>query len=142
MGQVTGSVKWILRAEGAAIFAVAVLVYSSQELSWRNFLLLFLLPDLAFFGYFINSKIGAYLYNCSHTLIPYVALLITGLVIDHSLLLTLGLIGIAHVGFDRALGYGLKYPTGFGDTHLGRIGRNPSTENTTDDSGNHPPTQN
>jgi hypothetical protein len=35
-----------------------------------------------------------------------------------------GLIWIAHIGFDRALGYGLKYPTGFGDTHLGRIGRN------------------
>lgn len=29
----------------------------------------------------------------------------------------------AHVGFDRALGYGLKLPTGFKDTHLGRIGR-------------------
>ena len=27
------------------------------------------------------------------------------------------------IGIDRALGYGLKFPTAFGDTHLGRIGR-------------------
>ena len=30
---------------------------------------------------------------------------------------------LAHTGMDRAVGYGLKYPTGFSDTHLGRIGR-------------------
>jgi hypothetical protein len=32
-------------------------------------------------------------------------------------------IWVAHIGFDRMLGYGLKYPTAFSDTHLGRIGR-------------------
>ena len=35
----------------------------------------------------------------------------------------LGLIWCAHIGFDRALGYGLKYASGFAATHLGRIGR-------------------
>ena len=34
-----------------------------------------------------------------------------------------GAILLAHVGMDRALGYGLKLPTDFRDTHLGRIGR-------------------
>jgi hypothetical protein len=29
---------------------------------------------------------------------------------------------MAHIGMDRALGYGLKYQKGFGFTHLGRIG--------------------
>jgi hypothetical protein len=29
----------------------------------------------------------------------------------------------AHIGVDRALGFGLKLPTGVRDTHLGRIGR-------------------
>jgi hypothetical protein len=29
-------------------------------------------------------------------------------------------IGLAYVGFDRLLGYGLKYPLGFDYTHLGR----------------------
>ena len=37
--------------------------------------------------------------------------------------LALGLIWIAHIGMDRMLGYGLKYASGFGDTHLGRIGQ-------------------
>ena len=32
---------------------------------------------------------------------------------------------VAHTGADRLLGFGLKYPTGFADTHLGRIGRRP-----------------
>ncbi len=33
-------------------------------------------------------------------------------------------IWIAHIAMDRALGYGLKpSPTGFTDTHLGRIGK-------------------
>ncbi len=34
-----------------------------------------------------------------------------------------GILLVAHVGMDRAFGYGLKYPTSFQDTHLGRIGR-------------------
>ena len=37
--------------------------------------------------------------------------------------LPLALVWIAHIGFDRALGYGLKYPSAFADTHLGRIER-------------------
>jgi hypothetical protein len=37
--------------------------------------------------------------------------------------LTLPLVWAAHIGFDRTLGYGLKYPSAFGDTHLGTIGK-------------------
>ena len=33
------------------------------------------------------------------------------------------LVWAAHVGLDRALGYGLKLPAGFQHTHLGQIGR-------------------
>ncbi len=36
-------------------------------------------------------------------------------------------IWFAHLGFDRLLGYGLKYPTTFGDTHLGMSGRRART---------------
>jgi hypothetical protein len=39
------------------------------------------------------------------------------------LLTALAVILLAHIAADRALGYGLKYATGFKDTHLGRIGR-------------------
>jgi hypothetical protein len=37
------------------------------------------------------------------------------------LALQLALIWLAHIGADRALGYGLKYPTRFQDTHLQRV---------------------
>jgi hypothetical protein len=33
----------------------------------------------------------------------------------------LALIWSAHIGIDRLLGYGLKYPTAFKETHLGRV---------------------
>ena len=39
------------------------------------------------------------------------------------LVLSLAMIWLAHIGIDRALGYGLKYQTGFAFTHLGRIGK-------------------
>lgn len=31
------------------------------------------------------------------------------------------LIWLLHIGFDRAIGYGLKYPSSFKETHLGRV---------------------
>ena len=42
------------------------------------------------------------------------------------LILSIAMIWLAHIGFDRALGYGLKYASGFGFTHLGRIGKFPN----------------
>ncbi|MGQ7476239.1 DUF4260 family protein [Streptococcus suis] len=35
-----------------------------------------------------------------------------------------GLIWLAHIGWDRAFGYGLKYESGFKHTHLGDLGLN------------------
>jgi hypothetical protein len=35
----------------------------------------------------------------------------------------LGLLWLAHIGMDRAFGFGLKYPDSFRHTHLGVIGR-------------------
>jgi hypothetical protein len=46
-----------------------------------------------------------------------------GILTANSLLLGLGAIWLAHIGMDRALGYGFKLSTGFRDTHLGQIGR-------------------
>jgi hypothetical protein len=65
-------------------------------------------------------------YNLAHNWA--VGLIVLGLgVTTGTLALTLaGAILIAHVGMDRALGYGLKLPTSFQDTHLGRIGKRSS----------------
>jgi hypothetical protein len=52
-----------------------------------------------------------------------VALMTTGFALAQPLVLSIAMIWMAHIGIDRALGYGLKYSAGFAFTHLGRIGR-------------------
>jgi hypothetical protein len=53
----------------------------------------------------------------------YAAIGGTGYLTNQSTLLQIGLIGLAHIGFDRLGGYGLKYSEAFGLTHLGRVGK-------------------
>lgn len=85
-------------------------------------LLLVLIPDLSMLGYLKDSRVKALSYNLGHTH-PLPAVLVTFGVLAGSLLyVSLGLIWFAHIGFDRMIGFGLKYPTGFRDTHLGWIG--------------------
>lgn len=62
-------------------------------------------------------------YNLAHSLVGAVAVLVAGVGLSVPIAITAGLIWLAHIGFDRALGYGLKYAAGFEWTHLGRIGR-------------------
>lgn len=114
--------RW-LRAEGASVFLISVLLYAQHGGSWFLFVLLFLLPDLSLAGYLRGARLGAVVYNVFHT---YTVPLLVGAAaaaLEHSLLFSLALVWSAHIGLDRALGYGLKLATGFRDTHLGRIGR-------------------
>jgi len=122
-GFVRGLPLVILRAEAAVVFAAAILTYAHIGGGWGRFLLLFLVPDLAMLAYLLNAKAGAYAYNAAHTY--GLALLLGGVGFAQSsgVVMQLACIWVAHVGFDRMLGYGLKYPRAFGDTHLGRIGR-------------------
>ena len=120
---VSGVPRLMLRAEGAAILALAVLLYWKVGLSWWLFLALFLVPDLSFLGYLGGPRAGAVFYNAAHTLIAPLLLATAGLLLPAYELVPFSLIWTAHIGFDRVLGYGLKYAAGFGFTHLGRIGR-------------------
>ncbi len=120
-GAVTGSVRLWLRLEALAVFALAVYLYARGGYSWLIFSALFLAPDLSFAAYLAGSRVGAAGYNILHSYIGPVALAAAFLATDHPPIL--GLIWAAHIGFDRLLGYGLKYPTEFGDTHLGAVGR-------------------
>jgi hypothetical protein len=120
---VTGGARLLLRLEGAALLAAMVALYAWQGTSWWLFALLFFTPDLSFAGYLLGPRPGAIVYNAVHTTIVPGALLGIGLVLGQPLAAALAVIWLAHIGFDRALGYGLKYPDGFGFTHLGRIGR-------------------
>jgi Domain of unknown function (DUF4260) len=122
-GVATRGVRVLLRLEGAAAFAAAVALYAHAGFSWPVFALCFLAPDLAMLGYLAGPRAGAALYNLAHTYALALPLAAAGFFGGPPLLAAAGLILIAHIGFDRALGFGLKYSTAFGDTHLGGVGR-------------------
>jgi hypothetical protein len=118
-----GGVRGMLRLEGLALLAGAAGLYASLGGGWPMFVVLFLVPDLSFAGYLAGPRIGAAAYNAAHSTLGPLLLGAAGLFLHDVQLQQIACIWGAHVGFDRALGYGLKYATGFGDTHLGRIGR-------------------
>jgi Domain of unknown function (DUF4260) len=111
----------LLRLEGLAILVAALVLYFDAGFGWLLLLVLFLAPDLSFAGYAFGPRIGALAYNALHTEVFPVALAIVGVVGDIDWATQLALIWLAHIGLDRLLGYGLKYPTAFRDTHLQRI---------------------
>ena len=116
-GVVTGAPLAILRLEGAVLMAAAIAAYAVHGGSWLLFALLFLVRHVHA-GISIDSRRGAAIYNLGHsTVLP--ALPAVGLLIASPLVISVGLIWLAHVGFDRTLGYGLKYPEAFKSTHLG-----------------------
>ncbi len=71
----------------------------------------------------IGARAGAAAYNVAHTYALALLLAVAGFLAGEPALLAVPLIWVAHIGLDRALGFGLKYPSAFGDTHLGRVGR-------------------
>ena len=120
---VAGGVKIVLQIEGLALLAAATAAYAHEAFAWGGFALFFLAPDLTFAAYLLGPRWGAAAYNAAHSTIGPLALGAAGLALGAAPLEMAALIGLAHVGFDRTLGYGLKYATAFGDTHLGQKGR-------------------
>ena len=113
--------RLLLRLEGAAVLALVVAGYRATGGNWWLFALLLLAPDLALLGYLAGNRIGAATYNLAHTYTLPLALLGYGLWGASPLALSLALIWLAHIGADRMLGSGLKYASGFKETHLGRV---------------------
>ena len=111
----------LLRIEEAALLAAAIALYAHFHFSWLLFAVLFLAPDLFMLGYLANPRIGAALYNLGHFVFVPIALFGIGFVTQRQLLTAVALIWFCHIAFDRMLGYGLKYPTHFKETHLQRI---------------------
>jgi hypothetical protein len=119
----SGIVIPLLRLEGFAVFIITLAAYWFEHYSWPLFAALILAPDLAMLGYLAGPRAGARTYNLVHTYLAPLALVAIGHFAGMPLAVATGLIFIAHIGMDRALGFGLKYPDSFGDTHLGRGGR-------------------
>jgi Domain of unknown function (DUF4260) len=116
------------RLEGFALLIGSVTVFAVTAPNWILFVVLLLAPDLAMIGYLRGTRIGAITYNLAHLKILPLALGVIGLLTGNTPEMQLTLIWFAHIGMDRALGYGLKLETGFSDTTLGKIGRQ-TTEN-------------
>ena len=119
----TGTVRTILRLEGVAVLVLSAAAYSQwSQHGWGLFALLFLVPDLSMVGYLAGSRVGAVTYNVVHAYVGPAALACAAVLWLGPLWLAVALIWSAHIGFDRAVGYGLKLPEGFRHTHLGPIG--------------------
>lgn len=117
---VIGGVRLLLQCEGLALFAAALGVYAHQSFGWGWFTLFFLAPDITLAAYVCGPRLGAAAYNAAHSTIGPLTIGAAGLALGSTRLEMAALIGLAHIGFDRAIGDGLKYSTAFGDTHLGR----------------------
>ena len=115
------TVRLALRLDGAAVGAGAVAVYLDQGYSWLAFLLLWLVPDVGALGYLAGNRTGAVVYDVTHFEGWPIALGVAGVLADSGVAVQLALIWLSHIGMDRAIGYGLKYPSAFKDTHLQRL---------------------
>lgn len=111
----------LLRVEGAAMFACSLFLYHSLGARWGEFFALCLWPDLFMLGYLANARLGARLYNLVHMDALPLALAVVTFGLRQPGPMAFAFIWLAHIGWDRTLGYGLKYPTFFKDTHLQRV---------------------
>jgi Domain of unknown function (DUF4260) len=111
----------LLRLEGLAVLVGALVLYFDADFGWVLLVVLFLAPDLSFVGYILGPRTGALCYDAVHTEIFPIALGTAGVVGNAEPAIKIALIWLAHIGMDRLLGYGLKYPTEFKDTHLQRV---------------------
>ena len=109
-----------LRLEGLAVAALSAFFYARTGASWWLFTALWLTPDLAMLAYYAGPRSSSYGYNIVHSYPLPAGLLLVALAGHRTVLLPFTLIWFNHIGVDRLLGYGLKYPAGFGFTHLSR----------------------
>ena len=112
-----------LRIEGIAVAAAAIVAYAASGQSWWLFAALILAPDLSFLGWMLGPERGAHIYNAAHNYAVAAVLGLAGWWSGSGWLLAIGLVWATHIGIDRAVGYGLKYPANFHMTHLGPMGR-------------------
>jgi len=113
--------RLLLRAEGVAVLTAAAWLYFDAGYQWWLLLALALAPDLSMVGYLAGTRAGSASYNAVHTYALPVLLALAGVLTDSDVATKLALIWLVHIGADRALGYGLKYPRGFKETHLQRV---------------------
>jgi hypothetical protein len=115
--------KKLISLEEVAMLALSIYLFSRLSFAWWVYLALILTPDLSMIGYIINTKLGAWLYNFFHHKAVAILIYLAGSYLNDEVLQLIGLILFGHSSMDRMLGYGLKYPDSFQNTHLGLIGK-------------------
>jgi hypothetical protein len=116
-----------VEAGAVAIIAVVAVVVLYPDW-WWVVLAAFLAFDLSMLGYVRSTAVGATTYNVVHNYAFPALAALAALTLDPvspAMSTAAGVLACAwafHVGVDRALGYGLKLPDSFRNTHLGRIG--------------------
>jgi hypothetical protein len=110
----------LLRLEALLALVVGCIAY--QRLyphHWGLFALLFLVPDVSLLGYVRPAnKQSAAFYNLVHSYVFPLALGLFAWERGGVLAGQVALIWLAHISFDRCLGYGLKFPESFRYTHI------------------------
>ncbi|TDN37092.1 DUF4260 family protein [Hymenobacter sp. UV11] len=117
--------KTLLTLDEAASLLLALLVFAHLPYAWWWLPALFLVPDLSMLGYLAGPRSGAYCYNFMHHKLLALALAAAGWGLGQPALLLAGVVLLFHISFDRVLGYGFKFSSGFQDTHLSRTGKQP-----------------
>lgn len=110
--------RTVLRVEGLAVLSIVLAAYFALSGPIWLLAVLALAPDLSMLGYLGGLRAGSLTYNVVHTYTLPLSLGTLGFWVDSRLALLIALIWMGHIGADRLLGYGLKFDTGFKDTHL------------------------
>jgi hypothetical protein len=110
----------LLRLEALLVLSATVPAYRLVlHGPWWLLAVLFLVPDISLAGYLLpNRRIAAFLYNAIHSYLLPILLAFAGWHLADVLFGQIAAIWIAHIAFDRLLGYGLKYPQAFKPTHI------------------------
>lgn len=134
--------RTLLRIEGVAVLAAATAAYYALGGPLWLYAVLFFAPDLGMVGYLATPRVGSWTYNAAHTYALPAVLFGVGVWGAVPWAAPVAAVRAAHIGFDRGLAYGLKFPTGFGDTHLDRdrfeSSETPSRDATPTDDTPHP----
>lgn len=111
----------LLQAEGAALLAAAVILYWALGGPWWVWLALLLAPDVCFVAFLAGRQAGTRAYNAVHTTVGPLLLGAAAVLAAERAPALVALIWLAHIGMDRVLGFGLKYPGDVKDTHFRRL---------------------
>ena len=109
------------KIESAAIFIALLAAYYELDFSWIWFFMLILLPDIFMLGYLKDLRVGAFVYNIGHSYFSPIAVWFLSHHLQSDIWIALSIIWGIHIAADRMFGFGLKLPSGFKDTHLGKL---------------------